>query len=90
MVLRPSGLLVSVTAHISTDVRRCAASVGRAAGLYLLTFVLTFRARCFAGDARLSMLAAWTGTLALMMLGLRPGFAVIDLLSISPRSSAPR
>jgi hypothetical protein len=75
----PAGLLVSVTAHISTDVAAAPLLWVIPLGLYLLTFVLTFRPRCLAGDARLSMLAAWSGLLALMMLGLRPGLAAVGL-----------
>jgi hypothetical protein len=75
----PSGLLVSVTAHISTDVAAAPLLWVMPLGLYLLTFVLTFRPRCFAEDARLSMLAAWSGALALIMLGLRPGPAAVGV-----------
>jgi hypothetical protein len=75
----PSGLLVSVTAHISTDVAAAPLLWVMPLGLYLLTFVLTFRPHCFAGDARLSMLAAWSGALALVMLGLRPGSVAVGL-----------
>jgi hypothetical protein len=76
----PSGLLVSVTAHISTDVAAAPLLWVMPLGLYLLTFVLTFRPRCFFGDDRLAMLTAWSGALALMMLGLRPGLAALGLV----------
>jgi hypothetical protein len=76
----PSGLLVSATAHISTDVAAAPLLWVIPLGLYLLTFVLTFRPRCFARDARLSMLAAWSGVLALILLGLRPGSTAVGLV----------
>jgi hypothetical protein len=76
----PSGLLVSVTAHISTDVAAAPLLWVMPLGLYLLTFVLTFRPGCFLGDARLTMLTAWSGALALMMLGLRPELAMLGLV----------
>jgi hypothetical protein len=76
----PSGLLVSVTAHISTDVAAAPLLWVLPLGLYLLTFVLTFRPRCLLGDARLTMLTAWSGVLALMMLGLRPELAALGLI----------
>jgi hypothetical protein len=76
----PSGLLVAVTAHISTDVAAAPLLWVMPLGLYLLTFVLTFRPQCFLGDARLGMATAWSGAVALMMLGLRPGVAVLGLV----------
>ena len=48
-------------------------------GLYLLTFVLTFRPRFFIGAERLSMLVAWAGALALVLLGLPSGSMLIEL-----------
>jgi hypothetical protein len=75
----PSGLLVSVTAHISTDVAAAPLLWVAPLGLYLLTFVLAFRPRGFAADGRLSMLTAWTGVLALIMMGLRPGSAAVGI-----------
>jgi hypothetical protein len=76
----PSGLLVSVTAHISTDVAAAPLLWVMPLGLYLLTFVLTFHPRCLFGDARLAILTVWSGALALMMLGLRPELAALGLI----------
>jgi hypothetical protein len=69
----PSGLLVSVTAHISTDIASAPLLWVLPMGLYLLTFVLAFRSRCFASDATLGVLAAWSGAMALMTLGMASG-----------------
>jgi hypothetical protein len=69
----PSGLLVAVTAHISTDVASAPLLWVIPLGLYLLTFVLAFRPRCFAQDGTLSILAAWTGATALMLMGMASG-----------------
>jgi hypothetical protein len=69
----PSGLLIAVTAHVSTDVASAPLLWVIPLGLYLLTFVLAFRPRCFAKDETLIVLSAWTGATALMLVGMASG-----------------
>ena len=63
----PSGLLISVTAHISTDVAAAPLLWVLPLGLYLLTFVLAFRDRPQAAEARTGVAQAWLGAAVLMV-----------------------
>lgn len=65
--LVPSGLLISVTAHISTDVAAAPLLWVAPLALFLLTFVLAFRDRpILSGDA-LARLQVWGAALALIL-----------------------
>lgn len=61
----PSGLLVSVTAHISTDVAAAPLLWVLPLALYLLAFVLAFRERALVPDRVLAGVQAWGTALAL-------------------------
>lgn len=65
----PSALLISVTAHVSTDIAAAPLLWVVPLGLYLLTFVVAFREGGLA-DRTLVVLLAWAAMLALVMLGL--------------------
>jgi hypothetical protein len=62
----PSGLLVSVTAHISTDIAAAPLLWVVPLALFLLTFVLAFRDRDIVPPALLARLQVWGTALALM------------------------
>ena len=76
----PSALLVSVTAHVSTEVAAAPLLWVVPLGLYLLTFVLTFRSKPVMGDfaagasqswlAAIVVMAACAGVFANVILGL--------------------
>ena len=69
----PSALLVSVTAHISTDVAAAPLLWVIPLGLFLLSFVITFRERMVFADSRLPAVGGIGAALALVMLGLPSG-----------------
>jgi hypothetical protein len=75
----PSALLVSVTAHISTDIAAAPLLWVIPLGLYLLSFVLAFRETPLVGDGMLRMLAPIGGTAALLFLGLPSGFLPVGI-----------
>lgn len=68
----PSALLVSVTAHISHDVAAAPLLWVMPLGLYLLTFVMTFRSRSREAQAAfentLSVMQPWLSAIVLMVL----------------------
>lgn len=65
----PSALLVAVTAHISTDIAAVPLLWVAPLGLFLLTFILTFRDRSLpVGDQQLKRLQVWGTGLALLTL----------------------
>ncbi|MBL8588600.1 MAG: hypothetical protein JNK46_08725, partial [Methylobacteriaceae bacterium] len=66
----PSGLLVSVTAHISTDVASAPLLWVAPLALFLATFVLVFRERPVAGAALLGRLQIWLAGAVMMILAL--------------------
>ncbi|MFN3890779.1 MAG: hypothetical protein ACK4MV_10320 [Beijerinckiaceae bacterium] len=65
----PSGLLVAVTAHISTDVGAAPLLWVAPLALYLLTFVIAFRDRPMWLDAGASRAHVWLVAIALMGIG---------------------
>ncbi|MBX9761071.1 MAG: fused MFS/spermidine synthase [Beijerinckiaceae bacterium] len=65
----PSGLLVAVTAHISTDVGAAPLLWVAPLALYLLTFVITFRDKPMKLDAPASRTHVWLVGIALMGIG---------------------
>ncbi len=62
----PSALLVSVTAHVSTDIAAAPLLWVAPLGLYLLTFVLAFRPRAEGSESRFGAAQAWIGAAVLM------------------------
>lgn len=66
----PSGLLVSVTAHISTDIAAVPLLWVVPLALFLLTFVLSFRDKALVSLPTLVRLQVWSTALALFSLGL--------------------
>ncbi|HEX8165854.1 MAG TPA: hypothetical protein VF601_08710 [Beijerinckiaceae bacterium] len=62
----PSGLLVSVTAHVSTDVAAAPLLWVVPLALFLLTFVLAFRDRALVAEETLARLQVWGTAFALM------------------------
>ncbi len=62
----PSGLLVAVTAHISTDIAAAPLLWVVPLALFLLTFVLAFRDKALVTPAMLARLQVWGTALALM------------------------
>ena len=65
----PSGLLVAVTAHISTDVGAAPLLWVAPLALYLLTFVVAFRDKASKLDATTSRVHVWLVGVGLMGLG---------------------
>ncbi len=65
----PSGLLVAVTAHISTDVGAAPLLWVAPLALYLLTFVVAFRDKASKLDAAASRAHVWLVGIALMGIG---------------------
>lgn len=65
----PSGLLVAVTAHISTDVGAAPLLWVAPLALYLLTFVVAFRDKASKLDAATSRVHIWLVGIALMGVG---------------------
>jgi hypothetical protein len=65
----PSGLLVAVTAHISTDVGAAPLLWVAPLALYLLTFVVAFRDKASKLDAATSRVHVWLVAVALMGVG---------------------
>lgn len=65
----PSGLLVAVTAHISTDVGAAPLLWVAPLALYLLTFVVAFRDKASKLDAATSRVHVWLVAAALMGVG---------------------
>lgn len=65
----PSGLLVAVTAHISTDVGAAPLLWVAPLALYLLTFVIAFRDKASKLDAVASRTHVWLVGIALMGIG---------------------
>lgn len=66
----PSGLLVSVTAHISTDIAAVPLLWVVPLALFLLTFVLSFRGKALVSLRTLVRLQVWGTALVLLSLGL--------------------
>lgn len=66
----PSGLLVSVTQHISTDVAAAPLLWVAPLALFLLTFVLVFRDRPLVSQAKLAAAQVWLAGLTLMLIAL--------------------
>lgn len=68
----PSALLVSITAHISSDVAAAPLLWGMPLGLYLLTFVMTFRTRSAERQTKLentlSVIQPWLSAFVLMII----------------------
>src|SRR5215217_5101223 len=62
----PSGLLVAVTAHISTDIAAAPLLWVVPLALFPVTFVLAFRDKALAAPAMLARLQVWGTALALM------------------------
>ena len=62
----PSGLLVAVTAHISTDIAAAPLLWVVPLALFLVTFVLAFRDKALVRPAMLARLQVWGTALALM------------------------
>ena len=62
----PSGLLVAVTAHISTDIAAAPLLWVVPLALFLVTFVLAFRDKALVTPAMLARLQVWGTALALM------------------------
>ena len=75
----PAALLVSVTAHISTDIAAAPLLWVIPLGLYLLSFVVAFRERSLIGERGMRMLAPVGGAMALMSLGLPSGILIIGV-----------
>ena len=70
LAFAPSGLLVAVTAHMSTDVGAAPLVWVIPLGLYLLTFPLAFRTRSPSWDYGSVCVQFWTGALVLMSIAL--------------------
>ena len=68
----PSGLLVAVTAHISTDIAAAPLLWVVPLALFLLTFVLAFRDKALVTPATLARLQVWGTALALMTIASVP------------------
>lgn len=64
----PSGLLVSVTAHISTDVAAAPLLWVLPLALFLLTFVIAFRDRPVPGERLLGAAQIWLSVLVLLFI----------------------
>lgn len=62
----PSGLLVSVTAHVSTDVAAAPLLWVAPLALFLLTFILTFKDRPLLSDSLLAGAQVWGTALVLL------------------------
>ena len=62
----PSGLLVSVTAHISTDIAAAPLLWVVPLALFLLTFVIAFREGKVAAESRLPQIQFWLAAFVLM------------------------
>ena len=75
----PSGLLVAVTAHISTDVAAVPLLWVIPLSLYLLTWVIAFHRRSLRAQSRLLWLLMWLQPLAL--------FALIAIMVMSSENS---
>jgi len=78
--LVPSGLMVSVTAHISTDIAATPLLWVIPLGLYLLSFVWTFRTRPLISDKVLNLLLPVTATMVLMTMLLNFDSFVIAII----------
>ncbi len=76
----PSGLLVAVTAHISTDVGAAPLLWVAPLALYLLTFVVTFRDKPMRLDAPASRTHVWLVGIALMGIGTGSRWIFLGLL----------
>jgi SAM-dependent methyltransferase len=72
LAMVPSGLLVAVTAHLSTDVASAPLMWVLPLALFLLTFILAFRDREFASDR--TLVAIFTATTPFVVMSL-VGFA---------------
>src|SRR5829696_4972629 len=68
----PSGLLVAVTAHISTDIAAAPLRWVVPLALFLVTFVLAFRDKALVTPAMLARLQVWGTALALMTIASVP------------------
>ncbi len=66
LAFAPSGLLVAVTAHMSTDISSAPLIWVIPLGLYLISFPLAFRARTSSWDHASVCVLAWSGAVALM------------------------
>lgn len=62
----PSGLLVSVTAHISTDIAAAPLLWVMPLALFLLTFVIAFRDKKIAAEDKLQQIQFWLAAFVLM------------------------
>lgn len=76
----PSGLLVAVTAYISTDVGAAPLMWVAPLALYLLTFVITFRDRPSRLDAPASRVHVWLVGAALMGIGAGSRWIFVGLI----------
>jgi hypothetical protein len=72
----PSGLLVAVTAHISTDVAAAPLLWVVPLALFLLTFVLAFRDRPLFAEPGLRRLQVWGTALIIITLGPAPSLSL--------------
>lgn len=76
----PSGLLVAVTAHISTDIGSAPLVWVAPLGLYLLSFPLAFKERSAAWDKAWACVLFWSGALVLMDMAIGSASAVSSLI----------
>jgi len=76
----PSGLLVAVTAHISTDVGSAPLVWVAPLGLYLLSFPLAFKNRSAAWDKAWLCVLFWSGALVLMDMAIGSASALGSLI----------
>jgi hypothetical protein len=76
----PSGLMVSVTAHISTDIAATPLLWVIPLGLYLLSFVWTFRTRPMISDKALNLLLPVSASMVLMSMLLTIDSFVIAII----------
>ncbi len=83
LAFAPSGLLVSVTAHISTDVAAAPLLWVLPLALYLLTFVLGFRDKALVSDALVGYAQVFLTALALVLLAGDAGMALSLAVNLS-------
>ena len=83
LAFAPSGLLVAVTAHMSTDIGSAPLVWVIPLGLYLLSFPLAFRTRSPSWDDGGVCLQFWCGALVLMSIGMGARGAMGALLMLA-------
>ena len=83
LAFAPSGLLVAVTAHMSTDIGSAPLVWVIPLGLYLLSFPLAFRTRSPAWDDGSVCVQFWSGALVLMSIAIGARGAMGALLMLA-------